>query len=75
MKSFGLDGPPWRSTRVATCTSKPAVACGTRHRQAMGDEIPIFGDQVDERGGVTPVSSAHVARFPQLRPPVPPPRR
>ena len=47
-KSFGLDRRAMAVDMGCDVHLESGVAGGTGHRQAMRDEIPILGDQIDQ---------------------------
>ena len=50
-KTFGFDGRAMAVNMGGDVHLVARVARGAGHRQAMRDEIPIFGDQVDQARG------------------------
>ena len=49
MKPFRLDGGAMAVDAGRDMHLEARVAGGARHRQAMGDEIPILGHEIDDR--------------------------
>ena len=66
MKSFGLDRRAMAIDPGCDVHLEAGVAGGPRHRQAVRDEIPILGDEIDERAGAALRGSA-AAGGPALR--------
>ncbi len=58
MKPFGLDGGAMAVNAGCDVHLEAGVAGGARHRQAMGDEVPVLGHEIDDARR----RSAHAAR-------------
>ena len=74
MKTFRLDGAPMTVDAGGDVHLEARIARGARHRQAMRDEVPVFGHQIDRRGVASAFRSAARARrvIAAAAPPVPP---
>ena len=47
---FSLDRRSMLGDACGDVDLKARTRGGARHRQAMGDEIPVFGDEIDDPG-------------------------